>query len=147
MGKSGDLLRQQRRRQATYTFTGEQLDAHDRIVAREAFRRREAAMLEKVQAEWDERDRRFKDGGFDETVMSIIDLALAVSLRVLVRDFRWPVSRSGGDGRYRLNRFAVSVVEEFNSISRDTLTDIRQYASEVFGQCHIEFSSEAGDAS
>ena len=52
MGKSGILLRQMGKKTATYTFTGEQLEAHDRAVI-EAYKKSRDSQLKREEKEND----------------------------------------------------------------------------------------------
>lgn len=159
MGKKGELLRLQKKQAAVYTFTGEQLEEHDRKVidaAREKmkqrlveeleqeFAAREQHVKEVIEQEWKFREELFsREGGMDN-FFTILSLLLAISCRVLVERFHWKPIPPGGycDRRNRLMRFGDYVVGEIEAIQSDEMKDIRKYCEEVRDKYGVEFRYE-----
>ena len=140
MGKKGDLLRAQKAKSKTYTFTSEQLALHDKNVLDE-YRKR---IKEAINEEWDAREKMFNKEDFSGHFMMLISMLLAVSSRVLVEKFGWtPISKD----RYfnksmKLAKFGDAIVDEINSICMDEKADIRKYVDEVYELYGVRFIQE-----
>ena len=111
MGKKGELLRLQKKQRATYTFTGEQLEAHDQaIVAARAdkikrdlmeqmekeYAAREEHVKKVIEEEWKSREELFRGEDMADNFFLILSLLLATSCRVLIEKFHWkPIPKDG----------------------------------------------------
>ena len=159
MGKMGKLLREQKKKTATYTFTAEQLEAHDKAVIqeREAYLRDrirptvEALVTEErekahqvIQEEWDIRARDFQLGEKGENYETLLSYLLAIPSRVLIERFHWkPIPQDGKyDKRNRTMRFADCLVDELSKISHDDMMDIRKYCDETYRLYGVKFTAE-----
>ena len=157
MGKKGELLRQQKLKTSTYTFTAMQLEEHDKAVRR-AYKDRviaearaefdqkakahDAEVRSWVEKEWAERERIF-GGSHRDNMFTILGLLLACSSRVLIERFRWkPVPQNGGDRRYRTVRFAQALIDEINGIASDEKKDIRKYIEDTYDLYGIRYTQE-----
>lgn len=162
MGKKGDLLRALKRQQATYTFTGEELEEHDRQVRKAWSESREEAFKKKayeqiqaykdevlgaIDSRWDERSRQFKEGGTEETMGRCVSYVLALSCRVLIEQFGWKPPNTRGRNT-KIMKYARALTEEIGEISQDMEMDIVQYAKETEKKYNLSFLPEdAEDAS
>ena len=162
MGKKGELLRLQKKKSATYTFTGEQLEAHDRIVVEAAtdkikrdlmakmekeYAEREAYIKKVIADEWKAREELFRNDDLEENFFTILSLLLATSCRVLIEKFHWkPIPKDGKyDRRNRTMRFSDCLIDEINSIVEDEMKDIRTYCDEVYEQYGVKFIRQEVD--
>lgn len=152
MGKKGDLLRQMKKQQARYTFTGEELEEHDRQVIREHWkkaegfaakvdRERDAEFMKRAAAVWDERERMFQSGDSTENLMAYLRCFFAISCRVLIEQFNWKPPRSRGRNT-NIMRFAVALTSEIDKITGDQRYDIVKYAREVYDKYGVGFQME-----
>ena len=155
-GKNGKLLREQKRQNTVYTFTREQLIAHDNEVVRariatleavladrEAKHREEMEqvyaeynkkMQEAINAEWKARKAAFMTEDFESNMLEFVRIAVMIPLRILVEKFGWkkvPENAKTGDGRYRLVKLHDYIAETLNALTADDLQDIRAYAAEA----------------
>ena len=155
MGKKGDLLRQQKKQKAVYTFTGEELAIHDKQVAlaylqkcegiaRDMDRKREEEFRRKANEVWDERTRMFQGGDETDNLMAYLRCFFAISCRVLVEQFGWKVPRTRGRNT-NLMRFATGLAEEIDRITGDERYDIVKYAREVYDKYGVGFQMEDVD--
>lgn len=154
MGKSGAALRAKKGQSVSYTFTRDQLEAHDRKVReefRDEYRRLAKKTMEGYKQEADERVRKYFDelsaefnsGNSMNDLSAILSYLVSVSCRVLVEHFGWaPVPKSGAFRNRRIARFANLIVDEIEKISEDGRTDLRDYCDEVYEKYGIRFVSE-----
>ena len=121
MGKKGDLLRSQKLSATTYTFTKEQLIAHDKLVTEQAI-------------------TRYRDSIFSALYHKAFDTSLQVVLtassRVLVKYFHWQPA----DGSNRLSKFIDYLIEEVTTnFSSPTIED---FSEETYNECGVLIKSE-----
>ena len=162
MGKKGELLRLQKKQRATYTFTGEQLEAHDQaIVAARAdkikrdlmeqmekeYAAREEHVKKVIEEEWKSREELFRGEDMADNFFLILSLLLATSCRVLIEKFHWkPIPKDGKyDRRNRTMRFSDYLIDEINSIVEDETKDIRRYCDEVYEEYGVKFIQQEVD--
>lgn len=146
MGKKGNLLRAQKAAVSTYTFTSEQLLAHDNQVRKEFLERKrsewEAAIHDKITEDFNERQKLLEGSSADVTA-NIFSMLVSVPCRVLVRDFGWtPIFGNGHAERTKLARFMIAVREEADRLLTDELLDIRDYAKTVYDETGIMMEVE-----
>lgn len=141
MGKKGELLRMQKKQSVSYTFTAEQLEAHDAAVRKMALERRKQEMDEYLEKEFTERNRILAGTAEDVTV-ELFSLLISVPCRVLVERFGWPAIWKHSTGRNRLSRFASAVQEEVEKIINDERMDIRKYAEEAYEVTGVKFQAD-----
>ncbi len=157
MGKKGAALREKKSNNAVYTFTGAQLQEHDRVVI-ETFRERVKSECHRkvqedieeqkkvvdqyIQDEWAKREELFRDEG--KVMTELLSLLLCVSSRVLIEKFHWkPIPVDGYyDKRNKTVRFADLVVQEINGICEDDHKDIRRYCEETYELYGVKFAAE-----
>lgn len=145
MGKKGDLLRQQKKLQAKYVFTAQQLEEHDQLVRQEykknlevkvreycdeADKRREERYKQMATEFWDRRAAEFKDCSIDEQFNNYFKYGLALVARTLIEQFGWPVPNAKGR-KNRTRRFIEALIEGLNAISADVNSDIIWYTEET----------------
>jgi len=158
MGKKGEAMRAAKRAAKIYTFTQDELDAHDALVIhtrkerikadmQQTADRMNAELNEAVRKEWEEREQLFSDKGLNNNLVEIIALLIAISARTLVEDFKWeplPV-----DGNYRKSRklakFCEAVALRVMNICGDDKVDIRQYNDETYELYGVRFMAEEAD--
>lgn len=145
MGRSGDLLRQQKKQNARYVFTAEQLEAHDEQVrrayteyiwarvgdrAKEEDAKREAELTRKVNEFWDRRAREFRSGDIEDNFVNYFRYLLAMPCRILIEQFGWKW-RTKKSKKLNVEKFADAMIEEVNRISGDVSQDIIVYAEQT----------------
>ena len=162
MGKKGQLLREAKKKTVTYTFTAEQLDAHDRLVIKEheahliskvqpsvekAWAEREASAKKVIQDEWDARAKEFQDNDDSDNFMNLLQYFCAISCRVLIEHFRWkPIPKEGKyDRRNRTMRYADLLADEIGKISADEMMDIRRYSEQTYELYGVRFTASEVD--
>ena len=151
-GKKGDLLRAEKAKRATYTFSAQQLREHDEAVKREYSksivertkaeleryeRDREEEFNKRIEEVWAERERRFKTGHQQGDTMAMASAMMSVTIPVLVENFGWKPIVPGH--KTRLQRFCELVIEEMNRIGHDENLDIMRYADEVDKNYGVKF--------
>ena len=159
MGKKGAALRAAKKQSATYTFTGAQLEEHDRQV-REAYRedlrprmmeaakaaakQYEAETVARINAEWDARAKEFNTEDANENFINLLSYLLAVSSRVLIEKFHWkPIPKDGNyDRRNRTMRYAECLVNEIQRIAGDEKLDIRKYNEETYQLYGVKYTAK-----
>lgn len=145
MGKKGDLLRQQKAQRATYTFTAEQLQEHDRQVVSMALERKktdlQAHVNDVLEKEFEKR-QQLLTGTAEDVTVELFSLLISVPCRVLVERFGWPPIWKHSTSRNRLTRFATAVQEEVESILNDECKDIRKYAEEAYEITGVKFEAD-----
>lgn len=135
MGKKGELLRAQKAQRATYTFTREQLEEHDRQVQKAAIQRKREDLKDYAR---DILDRDFAerqkllDGSVEDVTLTVFSMLISISCRVLVEKFKWKPIWKHSTRRNRLARFVTAVQEEAERLVNDELLDIRKYAAEAW---------------
>ena len=146
MGKNGALLRQQKAQRATYTFTREQLEEHDRQVRlatinqkKEDLRNYARDVLDKDFAE----RAKLLEGSAEDVTFNVFSMLISISTVVLVRDFGWKPIWKHSTRRNRLSRFVTAITKEAEMIINDELLDIRKYAAEAWDITGVRF--EAGE--
>ena len=164
MGKKGKALREAKLRNTAYTFTREQLEAHDRQIrlecvemcklaaeekankaialAAEELEERNQQFMKNLEAEWDERSERFCSADTGANLVEFTRLAVMIPARVLVERFGWkpvPPGKEQGDMRYKMARLHDYIAAELNDIVSDELKDIRKYAEEAEAITGITF--------
>ena len=162
MGKKGEQLRALRKQRATYTFTGEQLDAHDQAVLQagsekikrdlmekmeKEYAEKEAYIKKVIEDEWKAREDLFKGEDMADNFFTILSLLLATSCRVLIEKFHWkPIPKDGKyDRRNRTMRFSDYLIDEINAIVEDETKDIRTYCDEVYEEYGVRFIRQEVD--
>jgi len=159
VGKKGDLLRAQKKKQATYTFTAAQLQEHDdhlreewkktimmrvEAEAAEVDKRREEEMIRKVNEVWDRRCQEFKTGFPEEDFGNYMRYLFSMPCRVLIERFGWRPRLYYGAKKTKLQRFAEAMSEELNKISHDPNLGFIEYANQtdmLYG-FHFEWRDE-----
>lgn len=156
MGKNGRLLREQKRQNTVYTFTREQLIAHDNEVVKARIATLEAALAERekqhraemetvyaeydakmkqaINEEWKQRKAAFMSEDFESNMLEFVRIAVMIPLRILVEKFGWkkvPENAKKSDGRYRIIKMHDYIAETLNALTADDLQDIRAYAAEA----------------
>ena len=121
IGKKGDLLRNQKLSTTTYTFTKEQLIAHDKLITEQAV-------------------SKYRDSIFSALYHKAFDTSLQVVLtassRVLVNRFHWKPA----DGSNRLSKFIDYLIEEVTTnFSSSTIED---FSEETFNECGVLIKSK-----
>ena len=152
MGKKGEVLRAAKQSQTCYTFTREQLLAHDRAVVddykkrfddrlREAFKAEEERVNAEIQAEWRKRADLFSGTGMDN-IYTLLSMTLAVPIEVLIDEFGWrplPPENRKMHPRSRLARFVIRCQEILDDIATDEKKDIRTYCQHVWDRSGVRF--------
>ena len=152
MGKKGEALRAAKQAQSCYTFTREQLLAHDRAVVddykkrfddrlREAFKAEEERVNAEIQAEWRKRADLFSGTGMDN-IYTLLSMTLAVPIEVLIDEFGWrplPAEDKKVHPRSRLARFVIRCQEILDDIATDEKKDIRTYCQHVWERSGVRF--------
>lgn len=150
MGKKGDLLRAMKKQRATYTFTAEQLEEHDRQVRMATLERKKDELKEYahkvISEDFDEREKLLSGDAADVT-MNLFSMLISISCRVLVEKFGWkpaPMRKdeNGGDRRFKLTQFAYAVMDEVYKLTADEFLDIRKYAEEAYQITGVMFQTE-----
>lgn len=142
MGKNGQLLRMQKAQRVTYTFTREQLEAHDRQVAMEAINRKKDELKNYARgildADFAERQKLLEGSATDVTV-NVFSMLISISCVVLVQQFGWKPIWKHSTRRNRLARFVTAVQEETERLVNDELLDIRKYAAKAWDITGVRF--------
>lgn len=142
MGKNGQLLRMQKAQRVTYTFTREQLEAHDRQVAMEAINRKKDELKNYARgvldADFAERQKLLEGSATDVTV-NVFSMLISISCVVLVQQFGWKPIWKHSTRRNRLARFVTAVQEETERLVNDELLDIRKYAAQAWDITGVRF--------
>ena len=148
MGKNGALMRQNKRRGVTRTFTEEELLLHDMQVAKRALEIRDAEnkkaereMRSRVTALWNERAEMFQSGSRDDNMLAYMRVLMAIPCRVLIEQFGWKVPRTRGRNT-KIMEFANAVAEEIERIREDERVDIVAYARETYDKYGVGFQTE-----
>jgi hypothetical protein len=130
MGKKGDLLRQQKAQRATYTFTAQQLEEHDRQIRMAAIQRKKEELKDYARgvldADFAER-QKLLEGSAEDVTLNVFSMLISISCVVLVRDFGWKPIWKHTTSRNRLARFVTAVQAEAERLVNDELLDIRKY--------------------
>ncbi len=146
MGKNGQLLRQQKAQRTVYSFTREQLEAHDRQVAMDAINRKKEDLraYAKVVLDKDFAERaKLLEGSTEDVTFNVFSMLISISTVVLVRDFGWKPIWKHSTRRNRLSRFVTEITKEAEMIINDELLDIRTYAVKAWDITGVRF--EAGE--
>lgn len=149
----GALNRKAKKQKTVYTFTAEELEAHDMAIYRQA---RESALPELRQklivlqnqsleeqhaaldAYWREKHEEFKEGGTETTMSNSIAFTMAICCRVLIEKFGWKAP--GPRGRNpKVMKLAEALLEEIGYIRRSSETDLVRYAEETKELYGLEF--------
>lgn len=152
MGKNGDRIRA-KKQQAVQMYTRAQMEQHDKMVRKEyekecmkkmeeyLLRRKEEINAE-IDKEWKQREIDFAGPNSNDRFMNMLSYMLAVTCRVLVRDFGWkPLDKvHRPHPNHRLSRFSVAVAEEIDQICEDQTKDVRRYCDQVYEECGVRFS-------
>jgi len=151
MGKKGDLLRAMKKQRATYTFTAEQLEEHDRQVRMATLERKKDELKEYahkvISEDFDERQKLLSGDAADVT-LNVFSMLISISCKVLVEQFGWkpaPMRKEedkGGDRRFKLTQFAYAVMDEVYKLTADEFLDIRKYAEEAYQITGVMFQTE-----
>lgn len=146
MGKNGQLLRQQKAQRTVYSFTREQLEAHDRQVAMDAINRKKedlrAYAKDVLDKDFAER-AKLLEGSTEDITFNVFSMLISISTVVLVRDFGWKPIWKHSTRRNRLSRFVTAITKEAEMIINDELLDIRTYAAKAWDITGVRF--EAGE--
>ena len=152
MGKKGDALRAAKMRNTVYTFTREQLEAHDKAV-KEAYKdvcmnkvnkylaEEKQAINAEIEKEWRQREEDFGGPNSQDRFFNMLSYMLSVCCQVLVRDFKWkplPIDKTPYP-YMKLIRFSKSVTAEVEKICNTENADIRNYSDEVYKSCGVKF--------
>lgn len=163
MGKTGKLIRKNKKQTSKYTFTGEQLEERDKAVIAEYRKTLDARMMESarnaariyeneaeehIQDYWDSIEKEFNTGDRQEDYNNLLSYLLSISSRVLIERFHWkPIPKDGNyDGRNRTYRFAQYVMQELAAISEDDEMDVRRYSAETFEKYGVKYVNKADGA-
>jgi len=145
MGKKGDLLRAMKKQKAEYTFTGEQLEQHDRQVVQDYFKNA-MPMVRKMADEedakrFDEMSKRIDNLWIDNSA-ALLSYAMALSCRVLIEHFGWKPIRN----RHRTNtsRYAEALVQEYDRVTAGK-EGMKAYAKETKALYNLSFVAEGDE--
>lgn len=158
MGWKGDLLRAEKAKRVTRTFTEEQLREHDRQVI-DAYKKQADRRMQKVWSDFDKRQREqmdehinelwkkraaeFNSGLPEENMITMLSYLLSVSARVLIERFGWaPIEGHAWNERYKIVRFCNAVVEEIEKITTDERMGIDIYAQQTYEKYGVRFRME-----
>lgn len=148
MGKKGDLLRQQKAQRATYTFTAQQLEEHDRQVRMAAIERKKQDLKDYahsvIEADFNER-QKLLEGSAEDVTLNVFSMLISISCVVLVRDFGWKPIWKHTNSRNRLERFVNAVQVEAERLVNDELLDIRKYAAEAWDLTGVRLETTQED--
>lgn len=167
MGKKGDALRAQKAKSATYTFTAEQLEEHDKLVI-ETFWKKKCGELNRkvdecnkaledrkksyeeevfayVKKDFEQREKMLTGKATDVTA-NIFSMLISISVYVLVRDFGWKPIFNHTNRMNRLVRFVNAVNAEAEMLINDETQDIRRYAEMVYEYAGVKFVPEDGES-
>lgn len=145
MGRKGDLLRAMKKQKAEYTFTGEQLEQHDRQVVQDYFKNA-MPMVRKMADEedakrFDEMSRRIDNLWMDNSA-TLLSYAMALSCRVLIEHFGWKPIR--GNRRTKTTRYAEALVAEYDRVTAGK-EGMKQYAKETKKLYNLSFVAEGDE--
>lgn len=144
MGKKGDLLRAQKAQRATYTFTAEQLEEHDRQVRAATLERKKEELRAYARGVLDQdfaERQKLLEGSAEDVTVTVFSMLISISCRVLVERFGWKPVWKHTSGRNRLVRFVNAVQEEAERLINDELLDIRKYAAETYEITGVKFEA------
>ena len=148
MGKKGDLLRQQKAQRATYTFTAQQLEEHDRQIRMAAIQRKKEELKDYARgvldADFAER-QKLLEGSAEDVTLNVFSMLISISCVVLVRDFGWKPIWKHTTSRNRLARFVTAVQAEAERLVNDELLDIRKYAAEAWDLTGVRLETTQED--
>lgn len=148
MGKKGDLLRQQKAQRATYTFTAQQLEEHDRQIRMAAIQRKKEELKDYARgvldADFAER-QKLLEGSVEDVTLNVFSMLISISCVVLVRDFGWKPIWKHTTSRNRLARFVTAVQAEAERLVNDELLDIRKYAAEAWDLTGVRLEATQED--
>ena len=152
MGKKGAAMRAAKQDHTVYTFTKEQLAAHDKFVIdqriekikqklEEEKEQKNTEIQDMLEREWKRREElcKFDNGGFND----LLSLMLCIPARVLIEKFHWkPIPTDAPTNKkLQIVRFADAVAEEINAIQSDELKDLRRYSEETYEKYGVKFVS------
>lgn len=121
MGKSGDLLRQNKLRNVKYTFTAEQLKAHDKAVI-ESDRKRRADLMEKKMRDVE-----------NEIAARVFKYMFPTVARIMVLKFKWkPAPKERFDRSNRLAQLTDALVEEYEKFFNGEVGNLEKYEEEAY---------------
>lgn len=129
MGRSGDLLRKMGKQSAKYVFTGEQLEEHDRLVAKAVIEQRQRELEMQVDKHVDEVIRNYATEDMKTDLYKVLLYALSVSCKVLIEKFGWTPTKRKIDERMRIVRFTRAVEAELEEIAK--YSDLKSYSDHV----------------
>lgn len=152
MGKKGDALRAAKMKNTIYTFTREQLAAHDKAV-KEAYKdtcmnkvnkyleEEKRAIDAEIEKEWKKREEDFGGPDSQDRFLNTLAYMLSVCSQILVRDFGWtPLPKDQNPHpQMKLVRFGTAVAKEVEKICDNEETDIRTYCDQVYETCGVKF--------
>jgi len=158
MGKSGALLREQKKKTTTYVFTREQLEAHDHLVIKNHLEGLRLKVAEEQQKRYDESMKQFNVetekiwrrnqqlfGGKDisDNFYNAVAYVTAISIRVLCEQFNWaPIPLKGiPSKRLKLVRFVTAFQDALEEISDDSHLGIQTYCEETYEKYGVKFST------
>lgn len=148
MGKKGDLLRAQKAQRATYTFTAQQLEEHDRQVRMSAIERKKQELKDYaygvIEQDFNER-QKLLTGSAEDVTLNVFSMLISISCVVLVRDFGWKPIWKHTTSRNRLARFVTAVQEEAERLVNDELLDIRKYTAEAWDLTGVRLEATQED--
>ena len=148
MGKKGDLLRQQKAQRATYTFTAQQLEEHDRQIRMAAIQRKKEELKDYARgvldADFAER-QKLLEGSAEDVTLNVFSMLISISCVVLVRDFGWKPIWKHTTSRNRLARFVTAVQAEAERLVNDELLDIRKYVAEAWDLTGVRLEATQED--
>lgn len=82
------------------------------------------------------------DGGTPGGFLTVLNLLMSTSCRVLIEHFGWPSMARSANRRYRTARFCELLVDEVNRIISDDSVDIRAYNEQTLKMYGIQFFTE-----
>lgn len=148
MGKKGDLLRQQKAQRATYTFSAQQLEEHDRQIRMAAIQRKKEELKDYARgvldADFAER-QKLLEGSAEDVTLNVFSMLISISCVVLVRDFGWKPIWKHTNSRNRLARFVTAVQAEAERLVNDELLDIRKYVAEAWDLTGVRLEATQED--
>lgn len=159
MGKKGAAMRAAKMQNTTYTFTKEQLEAHDKLILREFRERvvddarkqvddimeeREKNAMQAAVDEWERREQAFRENHPLDNVVSCMSLLMATTARVLIEKFHWkPIPEDGQyDGRNKMVQYCNAVADEVYKITDPENADILAYCDETYRLYGVRFNTQ-----
>jgi len=140
MGKNGAALRAAKMKSTIYSFTREQLLAHDKKIREEFVEEYKRRADEYINEEWERRRQTFATGVPNDDFQVLLSYMLAIPVKVLAEQFGWkPCPKDRAPGRNKMARFGDAVIAEIEGICSNDNRDIMDYCREVYDKYGMKF--------